>query len=556
MSALTCLVRDVGKFCPLYGLKWSRSIGVIASTKRQQFRHYSKSKQSIRIGCCSGFWGDTTVAAQQLMLKGNLDYLVSDYLSEITMSLLTAAKRKHPDAGYCPDFLQASVGPYLEHIKNRGVKIISNAGGVNPVACAAALNDMAKRKGVDLNIAVVTGDDITARFQWKMDDFDRLAAGSLAGHLIECGAQATGGIFTDWHLVPDWDNIGFPIVECSEDGSFVLTKPNETGGLVSVGTVAEQLTYEIGDPKNYILPDVICDFSEVQLQQVGDDRVLVQGAKGKPPTPHYKVCGTYMAGYRSTAAVMIAGPRAAEKGKRTVEAIVKRLQYLLKELWFSDFSKVEVQVVGTEEYYGDQARKDLNPREVVVWFSVEHTNRKALELFARELAPAGTGMAPGLTGLAGRGRPKDSPILKLYSFLLPKTEIETIIMLAGENPYVFDPPPVPTSSEIVDTPDVSTAMDLPKGTCTYRLEDLAYTRSGDKGNNANIGVIARKPAYLPYIKQALTSQAVENYFKHLFEQDDEGKRVHSEMYPSLGKAMGQMLLDFKIENMPELDKIV
>ncbi|XP_078090224.1 uncharacterized protein LOC144507181 [Mustelus asterias] len=426
----------------------------------------------VRIGCASGFWGDTATSVPQLVFGGNLDFLVFDYLSEITMSLLAAAKAKSSNHGYVPDFVEVAMAPFIKDIHKRGIRVVCNAGGVNPHACAAALQSVVKKADLDLKIGVVTGDDlmlmkdslkeagitdmesgnpfpasvqsmnaylgarpisraldlgadivVTGRcidsgialgplihsFGWKQNDFDLLAAGSLAGHLIECGAQCTGGIFTDWHRVPDWDNIGFPVVECSSDGSFVLSKPPKTGGLVSFGTVAEQLVYEIGDPRRYQLPDVICDFSEVTLLEIPDiegGAVRVQGARGLPPSDNYKVCATYLDGYRATAVCPVGGSRSVEKGRRTAESILKRMRRMFEQIGLEDFKSVNIQIFGSEETYGEQAVKRTDwPREAVIWLAVHHMQKKALELFSREIAPAGTGMAPGLTGIVG-GRPK------------------------------------------------------------------------------------------------------------------------------------------------------
>ena len=308
----------------------------------------------MRIGCSSGFWGDSAVSAPQLIKQGNIDFLVADYLSEITMSLLSAVKNKMPEMGYAPDFVQVAIGPYLNDIKSKGVRVVSNAGGINPIACAAALQQAANKAGVDLKIASVTGDDIMNRkadlasrgvkdmfsgasfpdsmtsmtaylgggaiskaldlgadivvtgrctdsalvlgplmhtFKWQANEYDLLASGSLAGHLIECAAQVTGGNFTDWHKVPAWHNMGFPIVECAKDGRFVVTKPAKTGGMVTPETCAEQMLYEIGDPRAYILPDVVCDFSNASFSPVEgeENAVLAVGAKGRAPTPQYKV---------------------------------------------------------------------------------------------------------------------------------------------------------------------------------------------------------------------------------------------------------------------------
>ncbi|XP_019621533.1 PREDICTED: uncharacterized protein LOC109467868 [Branchiostoma belcheri] len=601
------------------------------------------SGKTVRIGCASGFWGDTATAAPQLIHQGNIEFLVFDYLAEITMSLLAAAKQKDQNFGYAPDFVRTAIGPFIKDIKKKGIRVVSNAGGVNPQACAVALQEVAKKSGVDLKIATIFGDDlmpqlagvaasgvkdldsgdhlpktihsmnaylgarpisraldhgadvvITGRcvdsavvlgpllhtFGWKTTDYDLLAAGSLAGHIVECGAQGTGGIFTDWHTIPDWDKMGFPIVEVASDGQFIVSKPPGTGGLVSVPTVSEQIVYEIGDPRAYLLPDVSCNFADVTLKEIdGHDggAVFVTGAKGKPPSKQVKVSATYFDGYRALAVCAVGGPRSVDKARRTAESILKRVRRIYKQLGMEDFKKVQIQVIGAEETYGPHANPTLAKaqREVALWFGVQHNDRRALQLFAGEIAPAGTGMAPGLTGIVG-GRPRVSPVLKLFSFLYNKEnlkinihvdgqEVETMVDDHGVEVQQQEPLPA-GETEAVES-----------GSCTYRLEDLAYTRSGDKGNSCNIGVVARCSSYLPYLRAALTPEAVEQYFQHLLEPaNDAAPQVIRYDVPGLhalnfvlknslggggvaslrsdpqGKAYGQMLLDFKITNVPKL----
>ncbi|XP_038586676.1 uncharacterized protein lratb.1 [Micropterus salmoides] len=605
----------------------------------------SASTKPVRVGCASGFWGDTATAVPQLIYSGNLDFLVFDYLSEITMSLLTAAKAKTPNLGYTPDFVHVALAPFINDIHRKGIRVVSNAGGVNPLACAAAIQEVINKAGLHLKVAVVTGDDlmphrsslsevwtvddgsrqqlpktlhsmnaylgavpirrcldlgadivVTGRcvdsavtlgplmhtFGWERNDYDLLAAGSLAGHLIECGAQSTGGIFTDWHKVPDWDNMGFPVVECSGDGSFVLSKPPETGGLVSFGTVAEQLLYEIGDPRRYLLPDVTCDFSQVLIQEVPGvegGAVRVTGAKGSAPSHDYKVCATYMDGFRATAVCPVGGPRAAEKARRTADSIIKRTKRMFTQLGLEDFSAVNIQVLGAEDTYGANARSK-DSREAVIWMAVHHKQKKALELFAREIAPAGTGMAPGLTGIVG-GRPRVSPVLKPFFFLHPKPQLKVDVHVGGElvesfaevGPDAPEQEAPPTTEE--DAPDT----ELPSGPHSYRLEELAYTRSGDKGDSANIGVIARHPLFFPYLKKHLTSSVVEEYFSHLIQPGVNnavtrytlpgihgfnfvlqsslgGGGVASLRSDPQGKAYGQMLLDLKLRGLPDVKSLV
>ncbi|KAM6269828.1 uncharacterized protein LJ264_004250 isoform 2-T2 [Porphyrio hochstetteri] len=639
----------------LLGLRGPRLLGAAARPPRWSRQRSSGCEPpagaAVRIGCASGFWGDTATAVPQLLYGGKLDFLVFDYLSEITVSLLTAARARSPLLGYTPDFVSAAIAPYINDVHRKGVRVISNAGGINPLACAAALQEVAKKADVDLKIAVVAGDDlmnekenlkgagitdlesgepfpasvhsmnvylgarpisraldlgadivVTGRcvdsgivlgplihsFGWNRDEFDLLAAGSLAGHLIECGAQCTGGIFTDWHAVPDWHNIGFPIVECSSEGDFILSKPPDTGGLISFGTVAEQLVYELGNPRRYLLPDVTCDFSEVSITEIpGFDggAVKVHGAKGSPPSTFYKVNATYLDGFRATAVCPVGGPKAVEKGKRTAESILQRTRLIFSQLGYEDYSAVNVQVLGSEDTYGPHARRSIDggPREAVIWLAVHHKQKEAVEIFSREIAPAGTGMAPGLTGVVG-GRPRVSPVLKPFFFHYPKSNVQINLFLNGQHVESFEEDLTFTSDEVVsfDPPKISSELkDLPSGPHTYRLEDLAYTRSGDKGNSANIGVIARHPLYYPYLKKTLTTQALENYFKHLLERakpEEElvtryelpgiyalnfvlknslgGGGIASLRSDPQGKALGQMLLDFQIKNVPDLKSLI
>ncbi|XP_068719890.1 uncharacterized protein [Montipora capricornis] len=658
MAAITCSLRGgrilASGFSGFVSERGSHVVlaAVVCSPIRQQKRFISKPLEgrTVRIGCASGFWGDSVMAAPQLVLEGEINYLVSDYLSEITMSLLTAAKRKSPTLGYAPDFIQGVMKPLIKPIKEKGIRVVSNAGGINPHECANALLSVAKESSLDLKVAVVTGDDlmsdveklrqagikdmdsglefpsnvesvnaylgaapiaralelgadvvITGRcvdsalvlgplmyeFGWKSNEYDLLAAGSLVGHLIECGAQCTGGIFTDWQTVPDWDNIGYPIAECAADGRFVLSKPPNTGGLVSPSTVAEQLVYELGDPAKYILPDVTCDFTQVRLQGlIGYDggAVLVQGAYGEPATDFYKVCATHADGFRATAVCPVGGPFASLKARKTGEALLKRTRRMFEKLKLDDYTRTHIQVIGSEQTYGKQAFPGVltaTPREAVLWLAVHHQQRKALDLFGMEIASAGTSMAPGLTALVG-GRPRVSPLLRLFSFLYPKDEVKVDIFMNGEHLETM-PSPDPEKTPVERDRETSIHATaprtrIPKGRCTFPLSSLALTRSGDKGNNVNIGVIARHPSYVPFISAALTEESVEKYFKHLFPSPPEEGRCRVKRYelPGInafnfvledalggggvaslrsdpqGKALGQMLLDFRIKNVPDI----
>ncbi|ENU45454.1 DUF1446 domain-containing protein [Acinetobacter nosocomialis] len=553
----------------------------------------------VKIGCASGFWGDTNTAAFQLVHLTDINYLVFDYLSEITMSIMAKAKMVEPKHGYALDFVSRVMAPLLKKIAEKKIKVISNAGGVNPLACRDALQKIIKEYGLDLKVAVVLGDDllpkheqlklqniqemfsgealpeqvassnaylgavairdaldlgadivITGRvvdsavvlapllheYQWSLDDYDKLAQGSLAGHVIECGAQCTGGNFTDWQLVQGFDNMGFPVVEVSEDGSFIVTKPQGTGGLVSTATVAEQIVYEIGNPQAYLLPDVIADFSHVHLEQVGEHRVRVTGAKGQAPTAQYKVSATYPDGYRVLVSFLIAGREAPQKAQVIADAILTKCERVLTMRSVPPFSEKSVEILGIESTYGEHAQT-LNSREVVVKIAVKHMFKEACMFFASEIAQASTGMAPALAGIVG-GRPKASPVIKLFSFLIDKNQVSVEIDFEGKRYPVEIPQEVFT--EQLPTLKAGENAIYQGDEIEVPLIEIAHARSGDKGNHSNIGVIARKVDYLPWIRAALTEQSVASYMQHVLNAE-KGRVIRYEL-PGLNA------LNFMLEN--------
>jgi hypothetical protein len=578
----------------------------------------------VRIGGASGFWGDSSLGPVQLVRSSGIDYLVFDYLAELTMSILAGARLKKPEQGYAIDFVTVALRSVLKQAVERRIRIVSNAGGVNPAGCAAAVQALAGDLGVKVRVAVVEGDDvlpladamrrggavdvisgeplperlvtanaylgalpvaraldagadvvITGRcvdsavtlgvlmheFGWAAGDYDRLSAGSLAGHIIECGCQATGGLHTDWAAVPDWANIGYPIVECREDGSFVVTKPPGTGGLVTPATVGEQLLYEIGDPASYLLPDVTCDFRAVRMERAGTDRVLVTGARGRPPTASYKVSATAHAGFKVSGQLTIVGIDAPAKAQRTGEALLERGHRLLGEHGFADFLATNIELLGTESAYGPHARP-LPTREAVLRLTVTHAEKRALEMFSREFAAPGTSWSPGTTGSGGR--PSVSPVLRQVAWFVPKEQVTPSVTMDGTTFSVALPPPRPA---VAAEPIASAARALPAGPSkTVPLVQIAWGRSGDKGNTSNVGLIARRPELLAVLMEQVTSERVKEYLGHLVhgpvhryelpgihainlvcEQALGGGGMASLRNDALGKGMGQMLLDMPVE---------
>lgn len=532
--------------------------------------------KTVRIGCASAFWGDTSTAAAQLVEGAQLDYLVFDYLAEITMSLLAGARMKDPQAGYATDFVEV-LSPLLKQLREQNIRVISNAGGINPLACAAALQAACDKADEPLKIAVLLGDDLQPQFKqlatsgvkemfsgaplppmcvstnaylgapgivealrlgadivitgrvvdsavvsaalvhefgWSWQDYDKLAQAALAGHLIECGAQCTGGNFTDWQEVPDYEHIGFPIVEVSANGQFIVSKPEGTGGLVSPLSVGEQLLYEIGNPRAYLLPDVVCDFSLVKLQQHGNNAVHVHGAKGLPAPRQYKVCATWPDGFRCTASCLIAGIDAVAKARRVSQAIIAKTSEMFSQRGWAPYSEVNIELLGSEATYGPHGQRQ-DSREVVIKLAVRHPDKQALILFSREIAQAATGMAPGLTGIVG-GRPSVYPLIRLFSFLIDKSTCALEIDLQGQR----HPCTLPALDHL-DVADLPLPFDPPKphgrADASVALVKLAVARSGDKGNHSNIGVMARVPEYLPWIAEALTPEVIVDWMSHVLD---------------------------------------
>ena len=592
------------------------------------------SKKVIRIGGASGFWGDAAMATPQLLAAGGLDYIVYDYLAEITMSIMARARAEKPDAGFATDFVSLALKPNLAEIARQKVKIISNAGGVNPEACAAAVRALIADRGLDLKVAAITGDDLIAskdelaaqgfaemfsadvfpdpkkilsinaylgafpiakalgegadivitgrsvdsavtlgacihEFGWTPADLDKLAGGSLAGHILECGPQATGGNFTDWEIVIDrLEDIGYPIAEVSPDGTFVCTKPEGSGGVVNVGTVSEQMLYEIGDPQAYMLPDVVCDFSQVEVEQQGADRVLVSNAKGHPAPDTYKVCATYVDGFRGGLTMSFYGIDASRKAERFAEVVYKRARRTLRNLNLPDYTEVSTEVIGAESQYGSARRIDVS-REVVVKIAAKHPEAAGIGILLKEATGLGLATPPGLSGFAG-GRPKPTPVARLFSFAIPKSRVAIAVDTDGRKIAMADEagrPFDPASLARPETPQAAETTNLVR----VPLVSLAWARSGDKGDKANVGVIARRAEYFPYICRSLTAEIVAERFAHFLKGKVErfvlpgphalnfllhnvlgGGGVASLRNDPQGKGYSQLLLEVPIEVPAEL----
>jgi hypothetical protein len=508
-------------------------------------------KKSIRIGSYGAMWGDTTLSAPQLLKGGNLDYLVADYLAEVTLAIMAQQKMKNQDAGFATDFVK-TMSKHLPEILAKKVKVVVNAGGLNVESCRKALLSIAKAQKVDVKIGMVMGDDLSGRmeelqdsremftgaplppvvvsanaylgafpiaealragcdivvtgrvvdsalvlgpliyeFGWVSADLDKLSQGTLAGHLIECGAQGTGGLFTDWQAVESWVNIGFPIVDVSPNGEFILTKPPDTDGLIVPASAAEQLLYEIHDPGAYHVPDVACDWTNVVIEQAGKDAVRVSGARGQPPTDTYKCICTCMSGFRLHSQGTVIGHEARAKAQRIGNTLLTRWQAMLKENGHPDFIESRVEVLG-----GDF--------EALLNIAVKHVNRKALEPLSRECATASVSMAQG--GMVQPGSIR--PLITAFMLLKGKKEVASIIDV-GNGPVTCE---VKTSGGFVNSASnrvQPVEAKAPTGpTAKTKLRNLCWARSGDKGNAANIGLIARRPDYLPVLRHAVGIKAM------------------------------------------------
>lgn len=520
------------------------------------------SRGTVFISGAAGAWGDSSLSTAQLLADGRSDYVIYEGLAEITMAILSRARERSPGQGYARDLI-ATIAENISGYRDMGARVVTNAGGVNPLAAAEVI----RSADPDFNVAVVIGDDLTERwaslssvelsgdpisvsvylgarpiaaaleagadvvvtgrvvdsalvlapliheFGWEPEDFDVLSAGSLAGHLIECGPQSTGGLLTDWEDTASWVNPGYPIAEVSPDGSMVLTAPQGSDALVDVRTVTEQILYEIADPARYLLPDVVCDWSNVEVSQVGENRVSVTGARGLAPPPTLKACAQIPDGWRVQFLLFVGGREAAAKARRVGHDLLERGSIMLTEAGLGDFRSTRVEVIGAEDTYGANARRG-DTREVVLDIAVHHDSREAVDRFVREVPSVALGAAPGISG-TGPGLPHPSPLIRLECFPIPRDLAPARVEVDGVgvdfddvDPESCSDPPPPAPEETPAEPDKGPEVEVP-------LVAIAHGRSGDKGADVNIGIRARHVDFWPVVLARVTADRVGVHLAHL-----------------------------------------
>ena len=536
-------------------------------------------KKSIRIGNAGGFWGDDLQAFRRQLTTGDLDYLTLDYLAEITMSILRKQRHRNPDLGYITDFVDQVIENY-EIIAGSQTRIITNAGGINPMACAKKIIDGLKEKNVTLRLAVIDGDDLLHRikglypeqadfknmetgesfetirdriqsanaylgippllkalgsdaqiiltgrvtdtsitmspmvyeFGWSLDDWDKLASALVAGHIIECGAQSTGGNFTDWGRINSWTDFGYPIVEVYPDGSFDITKPAGSGGIVSEESIKEQIVYEMGDPGAYISPDVVADFTSIRMHQTGKDRVRIAEVKGFPSTSFLKVSMAFEDGFSANGSLIISGPGSLKKAEKIKGIFWDRLGL--------SFDKSNTEFVGYNATHLNLA-DPVEPNEILIRFSVYDSNREKVEQFSKNIAPLILSGPPGMAVTGGR--PRITGVMTYWPALVPKKLMRGRVLIldsAGnitQEQFVeattgFESE-IPLMEKYKITASHPEEFHATEDAVDIKLMELCYARSGDKGDTANLGVLARNKGIYDFLKKYLTPGVIKNMFR-------------------------------------------
>ena len=542
-------------------------------------------KKSIKIGNAGGYWGDDPEALKRQVEGGSLDYITIDFLAEITMSIMQKQRATDPNAGYARDFINILEGVLPKLVANK-TKLITNAGGVNPLECARAIYALGVKLGLNLKIAVVHGDDILEQlrtlrsngcdfknmedqrdfgsiedrvesaniyfgassvvealkwnpdlvisgrvtdtgitlaamiheFGWPLNDWNKLASGIVAGHIIECGSQSTGGNFTDWHKVKSFSKMGYPIVEVQDDGTFVVTKHPGSGGLVSQDTIREQLVYEMGDPHCYITPDVVADFSSIQLETVGEDRVRIFGVKGSEPTNSYKVSMAYRDGYKIIGSICVSGPKARLKA----EAFAK----IFWDKAGTTYDHIETEYQGWNSCQRSLGHHTDAP-EIMLRLGARDADQKKLKRFSKLVPSLILGGPPGVCVLGGA--PKPAEVVSYWPALMPKTAVKPKIALleggvvrehrelSGDQigHYRVNESQYEVATKASESVDKVMSKHGPSALGAVPLLRLALARSGDKGDTANIGLLARSPLAYEWMEKNITAQVVKDLFQEL-----------------------------------------
>lgn len=533
------------------------------------------AKDRLIIANCGGFWGDDPTAAKRQVEGGPIDYLVMDYLAEVTMAILQKIRLKDPQGGYATDFL-TQLRDVLPLCLERGIKVITNAGGVNPLACKAAVEALAAELGCadKLKVGVVLGDDIYPRldeilgagealthmetgrpltdvrkqvlsanvylgaapvvealklganviisgrvtdtgvtlapliheFGWAANDWDKLASGIVAGHIIECGTQCTGGNFTDWQKVPSFARMGYPLVDARPDGTFSVTKHPGTGGMVTVHTVSEQLLYEMGAP-DYVAPDCVARFDSIRLEQDGPDRVRVSGVKGGPAPEKLKVSVSFKQGYRASGKLVISGPDTLAKARKVAEVFWESVGG--EDAWDATLT----QLVGHDACHPSLVSGE--PSEVILALSVRDQDAgKIDERFAKQIVPKVLSTVPGITYMAEGGRPRPSGVIGYWPALIARDQV--VVEARCGDAVVAVPQAAPAGTPLQFSA-AAVAADVPSGgkTVTVPLSRLCLARSGDKGDTCNVGVLGRSPAVFAWMRETLTVEFVKARFREV-----------------------------------------
>jgi len=586
-------------------------------------------KKKIRIGNAGGYWGDDLDALRRQLVSGPLDYITMDFLAEITMSILHKQQLRNPELGYARDFL-TQLETCLPLIVEKKVKVITNAGGINPVGLGRQILVLANKLGIDLKVGMIYGDDITHQlyeltargerftnmetgaeiagvrhritsaniylgaepvvaaleagcqiivtgrvtdtgitlapmiheFGWAMDDWDRLAAGIVAGHIIECGAQASGGNITDWQEVPSFDNIGYPIIEMHANGDFYVTKHRRTGGLVNEKTVKEQLVYEMGDPAQYISPDGVAFFDTLSVEDEGGDRVKVSGVRGGPAPAMLKVSMAYDDGWKAEGEILISGPEVEKKAAVVSDVFWRKVGH--------EFAKTSTSLVGASSIW-PKSLADYSPNEIYLRFGVCDQDLDKINDFAKAL-PALILAGPSGMAVSTRGRPRPQHVIAYWPALMRRDHaVARVLTRSTTGEEAFREIEFPIREGMGDP----VFSDEPKSRCPSRtwsgktvkvpLRRICYARSGDKGDTSNIGVLARSEGVYCWIRRYLTAARVKRFFKgkvfgpvtryelgnlqglnFLLEQALGGGGTTSLLVDPQGKTLSQALLEMEV----------